>query len=43
MYTQSNNVEPSHNHFCNGNATMCYPCVAELHVTVNYIKMLSVA
>jgi hypothetical protein len=31
------------NHCCSGNTTLHYVCVVELHVTVNYIKILSVA
>ena len=33
----------SHKHHCNGNTTMHYVCVVQLHVTFNYIKILRVA
>jgi hypothetical protein len=32
----------SPNHFCNGRTALHIVCVAELHVTVSYIKILSI-
>jgi len=42
-HVQCNPVSRSTNHYCNGNATMCSACIAEQSVTVNNIKILSVA
>jgi len=39
----NNNVARSHKHCCSGNAEMHSVCIVELPVTVNYIKIFSVA
>jgi hypothetical protein len=38
-----NMMAPSRDHCCCGNTTMHYVCLVEVHVAVNYIKILSVA
>jgi len=41
MNLEHNIVTHSHNHCCSGNTTI-HSCVAELHITVNYTKILCV-
>jgi hypothetical protein len=43
MYVQRIIVAPSRNHCCNGNTKMRSMCIVELQVTINNIKILSVA
>jgi hypothetical protein len=43
MNASRDTVARSRNHFSNGNTTMQSAWDAELHVTVSYIKILSVA
>lgn len=41
---QNFNTAPrSHNHCCNGNATMRSLCTAELHIAINNTRTMSVA
>jgi len=43
LYVQCNTVTRSRNHCSSGNATMSSVCLVKLHVTVNSLKILSVA
>lgn len=40
---QRNSVARSRKHYCNDNASVRVVCLAELHITVNNIQVLSVA
>ena len=43
MYVERNVVALSRNHCPNGNGTVRFMCIVELHATVNSVKILSVA
>ena len=43
MYVYRNIVALSRNYRCNGNATVHFARVVELHATVTYVKLLRVA
>ena len=38
-----NNVALTSNHCCNANASLCYICIVEVHVTVNDVTILCAA